>query len=105
LFTINDQQFQLFSEQKYSSKPVFGSMVKLIYDMFENIGGRALVFASSACRSGPGAFTDENSPTMEEPLKPRNVYFKDMAEKLNAKRTSVDLFLFDNLEFQISTIS
>jgi hypothetical protein len=105
LFTINEQQFQLFSEQKYSSKPVFGSMIKLISDMFDGIGGRALVFASSACRSGPGAFTDENSPTMEEPLKSRNVYFKDMAEKLNAKRTSVDLFLFDNLEFQISTIS
>jgi len=63
-----------------------------------------MIFSCSPCRNGLGAFTDENSPTHEEPFKSRNNFFIDLALKLNQNRTSIDLFLFDNIEFQLATI-
>ena len=80
------------------------SVLKVIADVFDKCGGRAMIFSGNPCRSGPGKFEDSNSPTGDEPFKCRNQFFKDIAMQLNKQRTSVDLFLFENIEFQLATI-
>ena len=104
LYLINDEKTELFSQNKYDTKPVFGAVVSLVADLFENIGGRAMIFSSNPCRNGPGKFTDENSPEQEQPFTSKNTYFQDLAYKCNKNRTSIDLFQFDNPEFQLATI-
>ena len=104
LFYINDQQTEIFTKQNYDSKPVFGSVVSLISDLFEESGGRAMIFSCCPNRNGPGIFTDANSPDQEQPFISKNVFFEDLALKLNRNRTSVDLFMFNHPEFQLATV-
>lgn len=107
LYSFCDKQYQLYSSRKKEltkSEASIGSCLQVISDVLKEVGGRAIIFSSTPCYSGPGAFNDNNSQKDEQPFKCNNIFFQKIAKKLNEQRISVDLFLVDNDEFQIQTI-